>query len=110
MIANQVLLSSMWYFTSCWIFVNSRITQIQRLIRNFLWSGSEDGHVRSKVAWATLIKPRELGGLGLIDPESQSKALLVKLMIRGHLPGTARWKELLKNRILTSCPKLEDHG
>ena len=104
-IANQVLLSSMWYITSCWIFVKSSITQIQRLIRNFLWSGSEDGHVRSKVAWATLIKPRELGGLGLIDPESQSKALLVKLMIRGHLPGNARWKELLKNRILDIMPK-----
>lgn len=39
-IVNLVLLSSTRYVTSCWIFVKSAITQIQRLIMNFLWSGN----------------------------------------------------------------------
>ena len=75
-IVNQVLLSSMWYVTSCWIFVKSAIAQIPRLIRNFLWSGGDGGLVRSKVAWATIIKPKERGGLGVFDQGEKSKALL----------------------------------
>ncbi len=98
-IVNQVLLSSMWYITSCWIFVKSAISQIQRLIRNFLWSGGDGTWTRSKVAWSTITQPRARGGLSVIDPEQQSKALLVKLMVRGQLPGNEHWKNLLSNRI-----------
>ena len=104
-VANQVLLSSMWYVTSCWIYVKSAIGQIQRLIRNFIWAGGDDGLARSKVAWETLTKPKAWGGLGLIDPEKQSKALLVKLLIRGLLPGNEVWKILLKARLQEWSPR-----
>ncbi len=50
--------------------MKSAIGQIQRLIRNFLWSGGDGEFVRAKVAWSTLILPKSKGGLGLIDPES----------------------------------------
>ena len=93
-IVNHVLLASMWYVTSCWIFV------IQRLIPNYLRSGGEDGLSCPKIAWSTLTQSKDRGGLGLIDPEVQSKALLVKLMVRGHLPRNEYWKGLLNNRIL----------
>lgn len=33
-VANQVLLATMWCITSCWIFSGSCISQVQRLIRN----------------------------------------------------------------------------
>ena len=49
--------------------------------------GGEDGLACPKVAWSTLTQSKDRGGLGLTDPEAQSKALLVKLMVRGHLPG-----------------------
>ena len=42
-VANQVLLATLWYITSCWIFSNSCISQVQRPIRNFLWSGGGQG-------------------------------------------------------------------
>ena len=61
-IVNRVLLSTIWYILSCWIFSKSSINQIQRLIRNFLWSG------KPKVAWATIILLKLAGGLGIIDP------------------------------------------
>ena len=41
------------------------------------------------VAWQTVILPQAEGGLGIIDPELQSQALLGKLVIRGLTPGGA---------------------
>ena len=48
--------------------------------------------------------PKCKGGLGVIDPQDQSKASLVKLMIRGLLPGNEIWKTLLKNRLQDGGP------
>ena len=49
-VANQVLLATMWYITSSWIFSRSCISQVQRLIRNFLRSGGDGSPTRAKVA------------------------------------------------------------
>ena len=57
-------------------------------MRNFLWSGSDGfGTSRAWVAWQMVILPQAEGGLGIIDPELQSQALLGKLVIRGLTPG-----------------------
>ena len=88
----------MWYILSCWIFNKSCIKQIQCLIKNFLWSGRV-GNSTTKVAWAVIIQPRNVGGLGIVDPINQSRALLGKLVVRGLLPGNELLKILLKERI-----------
>ena len=36
-VVNSVLLATMWYILSCWVFSKPCINQIQRLVRNFLW-------------------------------------------------------------------------
>ena len=102
--ANQVLLATMWYITSCWIFSGSCISQVQRLIRNFLWSGRDGGPARAKVAWPVITLPTALGGLGIVDPACQSRALLGKLIVRGLLPGAEPWKELLMHRLSRCTP------
>jgi hypothetical protein len=38
------------------------------------------------------------GGLGIIDPKTQSEALLAKLFIRGLTPCGEPWKELMRHR------------
>ena len=48
----------------------------------------------AKVAWSILIQPKQKGGLGLIDPFMQSKALLTKHVVRSLLPGEELWKKL----------------
>ena len=70
LVANQVLLGSVWYIASCWMLHRGVMRQVRRLIRNFLWSGG-DGSVdtRARVRWATVILPVDQGGLGIIDPE-----------------------------------------
>ena len=63
-VANQVLLATMWYITSCWVFSRSCLGQVQRLIRNFLWSEGDGRPARSKVAWQVIILPVSQGGVG----------------------------------------------
>ena len=105
-VANQVLLASTWYVLSCWIFSKSCILKIRRLIRNFLWSGKTEGNARSKVKWDVITLPRSKGGLGIIDPVDQSRALLSKLLIRGFTPGKEIWKILLLDRCSDCFPRL----
>ena len=66
-------------------------------LENFLWSGSNgSGTSEARVAWQTVILPKIEGGLGIINPELQSQALLGKLVIRGLTPGGQMWKLLLQ--------------
>ena len=44
-----------------------------------------------KVAWSIITQPKHKGGLGLIDPFMQSKALLAKHVVRSLLPREELW-------------------
>jgi len=73
-------------------------TQIRGVIRNFIWGG-KDAPARAKVKWETLILPATQGGLGIINPKAQYKALLAKLLIRGLSPGGEPWKEIIRSKV-----------
>mgnify|MGYP000341314776 CR=1 FL=1 len=103
-VANQVLLASIWYIASAWIFSRASMNQIQRLIRNFLWSGKENSSPKARVAWHVITLPVDKGGLGLIDPWAQAKALLGKYIVRALLPDEAQWKCLLLRQMLGFKP------
>ena len=104
-VANHVLLATIWYIASCWIFSRSCIGQIRRLIRNFLWTRREGTAVAAKVSWEVISLPTTQGGLGIIDPLDQSRALLAKLVVRGFMPGQECWKELLMRRCYECAPR-----
>ncbi len=76
-------------------------------MRNFIWSGKA-ANARAKVKWETLVLPIPQGGLGIIDPKTQSEALLAKLLVRGLALGGEPWKELLRHK--TNQIKLSVHG
>ncbi|MCO5556481.1 hypothetical protein L7F22_010030 [Adiantum nelumboides] len=44
------------------------------------------------------------GGLGIIDPEMQSCALLTKLIVKGLFPRNEPWKMLLQSGLATVTP------
>ena len=48
--------------------------------------------------------PIEQGGLGIVDPAYQSRALLGKFVVQGLLPGPEPWKEFLLQRICMCTP------
>jgi hypothetical protein len=97
LVANQVLLASMWYIAACWNANPRMTTQIKGVVRNFIW-GDKDALARAKVKWDTLTLPTTQGGLGIIDPKAQSEAHLAKLLIRGQAPGGEPSKELIRHK------------
>jgi hypothetical protein len=94
LVANQVLLVSIWYLAACWNLDPRMCSQVRGLIRNFIWGGKEV-LARAKVKWDTLALPTSQGGLGVTDPKSQMEALLAKLFIRGLAPDEEPSKELV---------------
>lgn len=109
LVVNQVLLATAWYIASCWMLHPGVISRLWCLVRNYRWAGSDGTHdTRARIAWHTCILPREEGGLGIIDPEMQSKALISKCIIRGLFPGNEPWKSFLRHVVLHSTPKKGD--
>jgi hypothetical protein len=107
LVANQVLLASMWYLAATWSPNPRMCSQVCGIVRNFIWSGKV-ANARAKVKWETLVLPISQGGLGIIDPKTQSEALLAKLLVRGLAPGGEPWKELLRHK--ANQTKLPVHG
>ena len=96
LVANQVILASIWYIVSCWNPSKDFINFIRSLVRNFIWSGREAGLTRAKVSWASVISQTGEGGMRLIDPMAQAQALFTKTLIRGLMPGEEPWKTFFK--------------
>ncbi|MCO5550170.1 hypothetical protein L7F22_032705 [Adiantum nelumboides] len=102
LVANQVLLTSAWYVASCWTMHGGVMLQLKRLIKNFLFGGSDGSlDTRARVRWSTCTLPTSQGGLGIIDPEMQSRALLTKRIVWGLFPGNEPWKMLLQSALAT---------
>ena len=74
------------------------IKNIKAMVRGFLWSGKDQETTSARVAWCCLIKAKNQGGLGLVDPIHQSKALLGKLLVRSLQPGPELWKLFRRDR------------
>lgn len=72
---------------------------MRSFIKNFIWDGRPDGRVRAKVAWDIAVIPKIEGGLKIFDPLEQSRALLVKMLLRALSPGIEPWKSLIRHRV-----------
>lgn len=56
--------------------------------------------------WAVVTLPTSKGGLGIIDPMDQSRALLSKLVMRSLQPIDELWKKLLANQTSRCAPTI----
>jgi len=97
----------MWYLAACWNPNPRMCSQVQGVVRNFIWGGKATP-AHAKVKWDTLAFPTSQVGLGIIDPKTQSEALLAKLLVRRLSPGGEMWKELVRHR--ADQTKLLVHG
>jgi hypothetical protein len=97
----------MWYLAAAWNPNPRMCSQVRGVVRNFIWSGKA-ANARAKVKWETLMLPVTQGGLGIIDPKTQSEALLAKLLVRGLAPRGEPWKEILRHK--ANQTKLPMHG
>jgi hypothetical protein len=122
-ITNAVLTAMPTYYMCTLELPKAIIKQIDKIRKGCLWRGSDvNGRGMPKAAWEMVCKPKEDGGLGIIDLETQNQALLMKnldkffnkkdipwvnLIWEKHyrnnkLPGTTKkgsfwWRDVLKN-------------
>ena len=107
LVANQVILATAWYTASCWMLDRSSIKKLRRLVHNFLWTGSNGTKdMRARISWSTCILPCSEGGLGIIDLDIQSRALLSKLIICGIFPRNEPRKDFLRQALTQCIPPL----
>ena len=99
MVSNQVVLSSIWYLASCTDFSGKSLKLARAAVRNYMWSGKLNTRARARVKWSTAVLPIVRGGVKILDPEWQTSALLVKLLIRGMSVGYEPWKVLVRYRV-----------
>jgi exonuclease III len=99
MVANQVILSSVWYLASCTDFSGHALKLARATVRNYVWSGKKESCARARVKWSVAVLPIVKGGIKILDPHWQTSALLVKLLMRGLSVGYEPWKALVRHRV-----------
>ena len=55
------------YWASVFLIPITTINEINKLLKCFLWNQGETAKGKAKVAWATICRPKDQGGLGLKD-------------------------------------------
>jgi hypothetical protein len=67
--------------------------QFDRILRQCLWRDKFDEPKQSLAAWDMVCKPKQCGGLGIIDFQKQNAVVLIKFLdnfiIRGRCLGSS---------------------
>ena len=69
--------------------------------QDFFWQGSSAKHKFRLAKWDILCRPKDQGGLGILDLQLQNKCLLAKWLVN-LLNTTGMWQTLLTNKYLRS--------
>ena len=67
----------------------------------FFWQGSSEKHKFRLAKWDILCRPKDQGGLEILDLQLQNKCLLAKWLVN-LLNTTGLWQTLLTNKYLRS--------
>eukprot|EP00253_Pinus_taeda_P020626 PITA_20626 len=73
------------------------LDQIRSIQRSFLWSGNSEKKKWSLVAWKKICRPKNRGGLNLVDPSIANRVCGAKIwwkwISNTNLPWANHWKE-----------------
>ena len=83
------------YFLSLFKIPASVAAKIERMQRDFLWSGVGEGKRDHLVNWDVVCKPKSRGGLGFGKISIRNVALLGKWMWRYPREGSALWHQVI---------------
>ena len=84
------------YYLSLFRILVGAAKEIESLMRDFFWEGS-DGEADHLVAWKVCL-PKVYGGLGLGNLVLQNKALLFKWLKRFPLEKDSLWYAVIKSK------------
>ena len=85
------------YFLSLFKIPASVAAKIERLQRDFLWSGVGEGKRDYLVSWDVVCKPKAIGGLGFGKIALRNVALLGKWLWRYPREGSALWHKVISS-------------
>lgn len=80
------------YFMSCFLLPAWVIKRIDRIRRDFLWGTGSNGRKGIPlVRWETVITPKRIGGMGVMNLEKQNISLLLRWWWRLYIPQESLW-------------------
>lgn len=129
LLINHYIIPSVVYFLSCWRPPEKDLKQLIAICRRFLWAGATDISKLPKVKWETCIRPKEHGGLGIIDisqmadrmagkwvikciqdPSSEVSVLLLRNLHRMKIKSHPKWSNLPMVSLLLSPYRILPFG
>ena len=96
LLVKSVLNSLLIYLMGCLDVPVTIKTQAIKYLRHCLWRGPDlEDHRPAMVAWSTVCRPKNQGGLGVIDIFVQNKALLLKNLHKFYNRHNIPWVNLI---------------
>lgn len=107
-LARSVIQSMMMYNISLYSWPVSLIKQIEKSVKNFIWSGDKDKRKLVTVSWKKLCRPTAQGGLNLRSLQSLNATTNLSLCWN-LLNSDKSWAKMLKDRILRNGRVIRHH-
>lgn len=92
----SVLSSVVHFWASIFALSVGLISEIERICRNFLWTGGYMSRGRARVAWANICFPKDQGGLKIQEVLTWNKTLLFQRLYDAAREGTV-WNDWLRS-------------
>ncbi|XP_078169794.1 uncharacterized protein LOC144564134 [Carex rostrata] len=107
---NAVLSALPTYFMSCLKLPVWVIKDIDKIRRHFLWHGVTQQKKKLNLAnWKMICKPKQLGGLGIMELFVFNDAMLAKWYWQWANPERRLWKTIFNQTNQTLCPVPKSH-
>ena len=77
---------------------------------NFFWQGAQDVFKYHMASWITLSRPKDQGGLGIINTQIMNECLLTKWIWKIHQQPDEVWYKLLKAKYMRHKSFFKSHS
>jgi hypothetical protein len=94
-LVDSALTSMSIYFLCSLSLPPGIIKPMERILRQVLWSDDLDNPKQSLAAWEMLTKPKDKGGVGLVNFKNKNEGLLMKHLDKFYNRENIPWVQLL---------------
>ncbi|KAK1610962.1 hypothetical protein QYE76_034635 [Lolium multiflorum] len=99
-LTNSCLSSLPLFAMSMYLLHDGTHKAMDRPRSRFFWEGVGDKRKYHMVDWATVCKPKVLGGLGVMNTKSMNIALMVKWIWKLYQGAEGLWADLIRTKYL----------